>query len=386
MAFGKKKNTESVEEVFAVPQTYTDRHPYASLLSFKGSEKANMKLYASLKEAIPIIDASISKLIRLTGTFEIKCGDAGTEKDINAFLKNVNVGSMSKGISVFLSSYLNQLMTYGTAVGEIVVDGDRIVSLYNADLNSVELSHGRSPLDIVVSCDNGGGAFIPVKYPELILLSTLNPEPDSVYGNSLLKGLPFVCDILLKIYNTIGTNWERTGNIRYAVTYKPQNDGNDRAFAKQRAQQVAEQWGKVMQSSGPVKDFVAVGDVNIRVIGADNQIMDSEIPVRQMLEQIVAKLGVPPYILGISWSSTERMSSQQADILTSEIEHYREILNPVIRKICSLYLRLKGCECDTEIVWNNITLQDELQLAQARYHNAQAEKTERETGGEKDAE
>ena len=112
MAFGKKKNTESVEEVFAVPQTYTDRHPYASLLSFKGSEKANMKLYASLKEAIPIIDASISKLIRLTGTFEIKCGDAGTEKDINAFLKNVNVGSMSKGISVFLSSYLNQLMTY----------------------------------------------------------------------------------------------------------------------------------------------------------------------------------------------------------------------------------------------------------------------------------
>lgn len=384
MAFGKKKNTESVEEVFAVPQTYPE-NPYANALVFRGNEKMNMKLYSSIKEAIPIIDASVSKLIRLTGTFDIKCDDAEAERDINDFLKNVNVGSMSKGIGVFLNSYLNQLITYGTAVGEIVVDGDRIVSLYNADLNSVELSHGRSPLDVVISCDNGSGTYVPVKYPGLILLSTLNPEPDSVYGSSLLKGLPFVCDILMKIYNTIGTNWERTGNIRYAVTYKPQNDGNDRAFAKQRAQQVAEQWGKVMQSSGPVKDFVAVGDVNIRVIGADNQIMESEIPVRQMLEQIIAKLGVPPYILGISWSSTERMSSQQADILTSEIEHYREILNPVIRKICNLYLRLKGCECETEIVWNNITLQDELQLAQARYHNAQAEKIERETGGEKDA-
>ncbi|MBR2315247.1 MAG: phage portal protein [Clostridia bacterium] len=384
MAFGKKKNTESVEEVFAVPQTYPE-NPYANVLAFRGNEKMNMKLYSSLKDAIPIIDASISKLIRLTGTFEIKCDDAEAERDINDFLKNVDVGSMSNGIGVFLNSYLNQLITYGTAVGEIVVDGDRIVSLYNADLNNVELSHGKSPLEVVVSCDSGSGTYVPVKYPGLILLSTLNPEPDSVYGNSLLKGLPFVCDILMKIYNTIGTNWERTGNIRYAVTYKPQNDGNDRAFAKQRAQQVAEQWGKVMQSSGPVKDFVAVGDVNIRVIGADNQIMESEIPVRQMLEQIIAKLGVPPYILGISWSSTERMSYQQADILTSEIEHYREILNPVIRKICNFYLRLKGCECETEIVWNNITLQDELQLAQARYHNAQAERIERETGGEKDA-
>ncbi len=46
--------------------------------------------------------------------------------------------------------------------------------------------------------------------------------------------------------------------------------------------------------SGSVKDFVAVGDVDIKVIGADNQIPDSEIPVREMLEQIVAKLGIPP--------------------------------------------------------------------------------------------
>lgn len=387
MAFGKNKNKENeANEVFAVPQTYPSSHPYSSLFRYNQTEKMNMKLYSSLREAIPIIDASISKLIRLIGTFEIECENDDMKAELNCFLRDINVGSMSRGIGTFLSIYLNQLMTYGTAVGEILTDGDSIVSLYNADLESVELSYGNSPLDVIVSCDNGSGTYVPVKYPELILLSTLNPEPEEVYGTSLLKGLPFVCDILLKIYNTIGTNWERIGNIRYAVTYKPQNDSTDRAYAKQRAQQVAEQWGKTMQSSGPVKDFVAVGDVNIRVIGADNQILESEIPVRQMLEQIVAKLGIPPYILGLNWSSTERMSSQQADILTSEIEYYREILNPVIRKICSLYMRLKGCDCQTEIVWNNITLQDELQLAQAKYHNAQAEKILNEIGGESNAE
>ena len=63
---------------------------------------------------------------------------------------------------------------------------------------------------------------------------------------------------------------------------------------------------------GSVRDFVAVGDVDIKVIGADNQVLDSEVPVRQILEQLVARTGIPPFLLGLTWSSTERMSTQQA--------------------------------------------------------------------------
>ncbi len=65
-------------------------------------------------------------------------------------------------------------------------------------------------------------------------------------------------------------------------------------------------------------------------------------PVRQMLEQIVAKLGLPPFLLGLSWSSTERMSSQQADVLTSELEAYRRVLTPVVLKVCRTWLMLEG--------------------------------------------
>mgnify|MGYP001527896479 FL=1 len=53
--------------------------------------------------------------------------------------------------------------------------------------------------------------------------------------------------------------------------------------------------------SNSVKDFVAVGDVSVKVIGADNAVLDSEIPVKQLLEQIVAKTGLPPFMLGLSW-------------------------------------------------------------------------------------
>ena len=121
-----------------------------------------------------------------------------------------------------------------------------------------------------------------------------------------------------------------------------------------------------------VRDFVAVGDVQIRVIGADNQFIDTQVPVRQLLEQVVAKTGLPPFLLGLSWSTTERMSRQQADILTTELESYRGILTPVVERICRMVLDLAGTPGEVEVLWDNISLQDETELAQARYVNAQA--------------
>jgi hypothetical protein len=152
----------------------------------------------------------------------------------------------------------------------------------------------------------------------------------------------------------------------------------DRAYAKERATQIATEWANAMNGNS-VKDFVAVGDVQIKVIGADNQILDSEIPVKQLLEQIVAKLSIPPFMLGISWSTTERMSSQQADALTTELTAYRRLLTPVIEKICNLYLRLCGNTSGVEVIWDDITLQDSVEQAKAELYKAQA----KALGGEK---
>lgn len=134
----------------------------------------------------------------------------------------------------------------------------------------------------------------------------------------------------MKIYASIGQNFERIANLRYAVTYRPGANAVDRACAREIAGNIAREWADAMDSvkQGAIKDFVAVGDVDIKVIGADNQMIGTEVPVRQMLEQIVAKLGVPPFLLGLNWSTTERMSAQQADILTSELESYLPSAHP----------------------------------------------------------
>ena len=142
--------------------------------------------------------------------------------------------------------------------------------------------------------------------------------------------------------------------------------------------QIAREWADGMNSAkyGQVKDFIAVGDVDIKVIGAENQLFDTEIPVRQILEQIVAKLSIPPFLLGLTWSSTERMSSQQADILTSELEYYRRLMSPVLRDIGNAFFRSKGYSSECSVEWDNINLQDESVLAQTRLNNARAAEIE----------
>ncbi len=378
--FNRKKNSKSDEKsndcTLAAQTSNFSAHPFYSLKSYMPMN-VNNRIYHDLREGVPIIDSAINKIVRLMGGFEFVTDNKHLDEEINSFFSKINVGGNQTGIQTFVDNYMDQLLTYGTAIGEMLYDEDNFYALYNGELDAMEVRR----------CENGigveffnisSGTPSAIEKPEKILFSVLNPEPGSILGTSLLRGLPFVSDILLKIFNTIGTNWERVGNLRYAVTYKPQNDSTDKAFAKERANQMAQAWSDAMSSKERVKDFVAVGDVKVSVIGADNQVLDSEIPVRHMLEQIIAKTGLMPYMFGLSWSTTEKMSQQQADILTTELESYRRIVSPVIERIGRSYLNSRGICSDLRIVWDDITLQDATQLAQARLYNAEADKLVKE--------
>lgn len=365
------------ENAVSVQTMRNNSHPFYALDSYLPLKGLDEQAYASMREAIPIIDAAIDKIVRLVGGFNITSTDKKALLVLNELMESINICGSGIGIHSFISAYLDNLLTYGNAVGEIVLSPDNkgISALYNAPLENIRVRYGKSPLELEFFASQNGIGFTPVKYPYLILFSALKPAPGKCKGVSILKGLPFVTDILIKIYNSIGNNFDRIANLRYAVTYKPNGNSLDRAYSKDIAMSIAKEWSDAMNSSknGTIKDFIAVGDVEIKVIGADNQMIDTEIPVRQLLEQIVAKLGIPPFMLGLSWSTSERMSKQQADILTSELEYYRKLLNPIIRKICQTELLLKGIGSSFSIEWENINLQDEVELANARLINIQAD-------------
>ena len=333
-------------------------------------EPFEKELYDRLRFAVPIIDAALTKIVRLTGGYRVICSDQRFQPELDSFMENIPVGLTGKSIGNFTDNFLDSLLTYGSAAGEIVVDSStrRIAGLYNGDVSVLNVSAGADLLTrkYSVRCENG--QLIPVAHPERIVYASLTG------GRSLLRGLPALSGILLRIYQCIGQNFDRAGNVRYAVTYKPSPDSGEMAYSRERAMQIAREWADGMNSAryGQVKDFVAVGDIDIKVIGAENQLFDTNVPVRQLLEQIMAKLSIPPFLLGLNWSSTERMSAQQADILTSELEYYRRLLTPVICDIGNGFLCSAGIDAQCSVEWENINLQDESALADARLKNAQA--------------
>lgn len=378
--FGRKKRgLKTKAPVQTVPKN-TRRMTLGGISGAECQSRIERALYDSIRESVPIIDAAIEKIIRLIGGFTIETSERVCQKYADDFVRNVRANGTELGLNAFVFRYLDSLLTYGEAVGEMILDRNKsgVAAVYNASLNDVEIRVGDSPLNPVVYVNDGG--LKPAKNQKLVICSLLNQKPGTVRGKSLISGLPFMSEILLKIFNSVKNNWERVGDVRFAVTYNP-SDGEP--FGEDSARQIADEWKKAIRSDS-VCDFVSIGNVSIKAIGAEAAIPDCEVPLRAVLEQILSKLGIPPFLLGISWSSTERMSEQQADILTSELEYYRSAVEPAIRKIVGLHMRLCGFSGDVRVVWDDINLQDTVELSQARLNNARAMQIEKEIGWEED--
>lgn len=255
------------------------RHPFQMIDGYVPLHQPDFSLYRAIREAVPVVDAAMLKLVRLAGGVEAVCEDKGGEEALNQFLRTVPAGWNQRGIQSFLDSYLDCLLTCGRAVGEIVPsrDGREIAAVLCGSVSHVEVKAGDSPLDQKLALRRPNGEVQVLPRQDLLLFTPYHPSPEHPYGQSLLHGMPFLSGVLLKIYQTLGENWERAGNVRFAVVYKPE-EGLDQGRVQERGKLLAQRWSQAVEHtrSGSVRDFVAVGDVEIKVIGAECQIPDCQ--------------------------------------------------------------------------------------------------------------
>ncbi len=300
-----KKRSKQTEAALHTQLRTENSHPFTALSAYTPLLRQEAEIYRSLREALPILDAAITKLVRLTGGFTVRCPDKHAEAGLLQFLRQMPCGRGQYGIDSFLGVYLDSLLTYGSAVGELITDGKHLRAVCWGDVRRIEVRQGSSPLELTL-CDAATLGGKPFPRQELLLFTALNPEVGNPYGVSLLRSMPFLADILLKIYQTLGTNWERAGNVRFAVVYKPGEESLASRRVQERSQLIAQRWSEAMQSArtGTVRDFVTVGDVEIKAIGADCAIPDCQAPVRLLIEQLISQTGIPPFLLGLNWSST----------------------------------------------------------------------------------
>ena len=121
-----------------------ERHPFGALERYRPLSQGEMALYRSIREAVPIVDAAVMKLVRLCGGVKVTCTDKRGQAGLDRFLRTVNTGRGQRGIQSFLDRYLDDMLTYGRGVGEIVLDrqGQDIAALLCADPGAVDIKEG----------------------------------------------------------------------------------------------------------------------------------------------------------------------------------------------------------------------------------------------------
>ena len=67
-------------------------HPFGALKGFVPLGAGEERIYRQLREAIPVLDAAVGKLVRLTGGFTVRCKSAAAQEKLEFFLKKMTCG------------------------------------------------------------------------------------------------------------------------------------------------------------------------------------------------------------------------------------------------------------------------------------------------------
>ncbi len=96
---GKKKDPPPRVQIRSVQS-----HPFNLIDGYVPLGGGEIMLYRQIREAVPVVDAAIMKLIRLTGGFTLSCPDKRAERELNEFAKRVDVGRGQQGLVLKVSA------------------------------------------------------------------------------------------------------------------------------------------------------------------------------------------------------------------------------------------------------------------------------------------
>lgn len=342
----------------------------------------NLQLFEQLAETIPLLNAAIDRLVELVGCPKVKAADDAVEAEINEWLGRLVVNRVQVGFGCWFATWLRDMLLYGRAHAEIILPQAR------NDIWGIQELHPRT-LDFRPSADGYNldlvqfnlTAGAPVTLNKALILTAVHDvQADQPHGNSLFFGLPFVAEILTSMFKDQKRIWERFGTPSYHINYEPPDEFNDPTGAKSQ-EYVASfmaAWNTMMESraKGDIQDFGSAGKITVTVIGAAGETLEFVAPARAIAEQVVAKTGLPPMMLGLQWQTGERIGAVQASLLCQRIQRIREAVEPQIRYLIRLRQTLAGSDPEFEICWKDVTLIDQVETSRARLMDAQAETQE----------
>lgn len=355
--------------------------PFTTLFGTFVPRKIDPKFFEFLIESVPICGAAINKLVTLDGIPIVTGQNQKLVDEINEWMQHVPVNEIQRGLQAFHQGLSREAFEQGFGFGEFITDKKRtdIIGLRVADSKHIKFSRDETGLRVYQRAD-GDNQDRELNQSNLIYFS-VNNENTNPYGTPMLRGCEFVSKIITTIYQATGNTWERFGDPSYSVIYKTsKKDGVD---LESRRKAIADELNTALRSKkeGKSADFVRAIDtsseINIAIIGADNKvILDMDVPMKYLIQDICGVTGLPAWMLGYSFSTTERRANFEAEMVLADVAVRQTAKTPHFERLIRTMLLLRGRTWkpgDWQIEWKQVNLHDLVAQAQARFLNAQAD-------------
>lgn len=383
--------------------------PWNGLQQWYVPRQVNPHLYEAMREAIAPIDGAINRMVTMDGIIRVEGDDGALVDEIDDWVRNVPVNDLQRGLQTFKDALGNEMYEQGCAIGEYITDAKArdIVGLRVADSKGILFRRTaddfecwyqrpapatvrgdgtdrveqmlRSSHASMTAAQVGQSGYVRVPLDRIIYQSFAN-EADNPYGVSLLRSMEFCAQILLVIQNATEQVWRRFGDPPLSLTYKTKNRKLTQSDLAARQVKLSNDLANAMNAKrqGNTADFVqAIGaddELVISVIGAQDKIIEIETPARHVLEQIVAKSGLPSWMLGFHWSTAERLAESQGNIVIQESRTRWARSEPAYTGMVANMLRMRGRTWKRgawKLTQELPNLSDVLKMAQAEFLKAQ---------------
>jgi len=374
------------------------------------------QFYEALREGIPICDAAIRRLINLTGTPKIIGENMDLVTLLEDFHLNVPVNDMEKGLVAFSANAQNETFEQGFSLSEfvanrarddidrlVVADSKRLVFRKNKAGRAEPWIRSGNPISRVYTMP---GSLIQqiletrygqtVSYngveevrlvPDNKIYFSVGNENQNPYGVSVFRSMEFAAQILVTLQNSMKNAGERFGDPAFHAHYKGKSSDSK---LEERRVLLEDNLKNVINAkrAGKSGDITTAGgpdsEVKISIIGHEGQLFQYEIPLRHVLEQIVAKTNLAAWMLGIYWSTTERMATLEVEMALADAKIRQYAMLPEYIRLLSNYLKLKGRTWKTVttsldkpgdwgIIFESPNVRDLVAMAQAEFLSAQAD-------------
>ena len=333
-------------------------------------------LLGQFYQAIPVLRRAVGVLAGLVGEPRYVSGSDTLDEDLQMWAQGVPFGRIGTGLQAWLADHVAQALVYGYAVGEMELTRPRgIAALWSYHSATCAFRVDQTGQCQIVQRGRLGTEVL--LNPQTVVSTTYDPIGSDPRGQSLFLAVPTAAQLWMDMLYAYRSTWRRCGITTFHVNWQPGDNFDDPtgAVGAEVRQSLQDSWTDAMKAQavdGIPYDFFSTGAVSVEPVGAKTAIMDIETAKRAIVEELVTATGIPPWMLGYSWSTTERLSQQQADMLVSFVSAIRRSTENALLRIGTLREQLAGRTTELSIAWPDVTLQDRTEQATAAKAEAEA--------------